>query len=150
MHSFAQPDTVKVGSYVISVHDINFHDKEYTIRFWLWFLYDNPAFDFSKQVDIPNAKSIEPPEIMIDSIGKEAWVLLKMKCTMKESWKVDDFPFDSQHLNVQIENSIFDKDHLVFEPDLAGSKYEKKIAIDGWTIKNFAVSTRVSEYETSF
>ncbi len=58
------PDTVKVGTYIISLHDINFHEKEYTVRFWLWFLYDNADFDFSKQLDIPNAKSIEPPEII--------------------------------------------------------------------------------------
>ena len=45
----AQPDTVSVGSYVISVHDINFRDKQYTMRFWLWFVYDNPDFDFSNQ-----------------------------------------------------------------------------------------------------
>lgn len=146
----ATPDTVKVGAYVISVHDINFHDKEYTVRFWLWFLYKNPDFDFSKQLDIPNAKSIDPPEIMTDSIDGQAWVIMKMKCTMKESWKVDDFPFDSQHLNIQIENTLFDKDDLVFAPDLAGSRYEKKIAIDGWTITNFKVNTKVSEYETGF
>ena len=48
-------DTVKTGAYIISVHDINFHDKEYTIRFWLWFLYDNKDFDFKNQLDIPNA-----------------------------------------------------------------------------------------------
>ncbi len=146
----ATPDTVKVGAYVISVHDINFHDKEYTVRFWLWFLYNNPEFDFSKQLDIPNAKSIDPPEIMSDSIDGQAWVIMKMKCTMKESWKVDDFPFDSQHLNIQIENTLFDKDDLVFAPDLAGSRYEKRIAIDGWTITNFKVNTKVSEYETGF
>ncbi len=146
----AQPDTVRAGAYVISVHDINFHDKEYTIRFWLWFQYSNPKFDFSKQLDIPNAKNIDPPQIIMDSIDGKAWVMLKMKCTMKESWKVGDFPFDSQHLNVQIENTLFDKNTLVFDPDLPGSRYGKKIAIDGWTIKNFAVSSKLSEYETGF
>lgn len=44
------PDTVKVGAYVISLHDINFHDKEYTARFWLWFVYNNPDFDFARQL----------------------------------------------------------------------------------------------------
>lgn len=144
------PDTVKAGAYVISVHDINFHDKEYTIRFWLWFLYKNPTFDFSKQLDIPNAKSIEEPEIIVDSIDGQTWVLMKMKCTMKESWKVDDFPFDSQHLHVQIENTLFDNGDLVFAPDLAGSRYGKKIAIDGWVIKNFEVNSRSNDYETGF
>lgn len=144
------PDTVKAGAYVISVHDINFHNKEYTIRFWLWFLYKNPTFDFSKQLDIPNAKSIDDPEIMMDTINGQAWVLMKMKCTMKQSWRVNDFPFDSQHLHVQIENTLFDNGDLVFAPDLAGSRYEKKIAIDGWVIRNFEVNSRTNNYETGF
>src|SRR6478735_2051064 len=88
------PDTVKVGAYVISVHDINFHEKEYTMRFWLWFLYSNPDFNFATQLDIPNAKSIDQPDIIVDSLEGKAWVIMKMKCAMKEHWNVEEFPFD--------------------------------------------------------
>ena len=144
------PDTVKVGAYVISLHDINFHEKEYTIRFWLWFVYDNPEFDFSKQLDIPNAKSIEPPEIIMDSLDDNAWAIMKMKCIMKESWDVQDFPFDRQHLKVQIENTLFDNKLLVFVPDTKGSQYDKAEAIDGWEIKNFTVRSDNNDYETGF
>jgi hypothetical protein len=149
--SFGQhPDTVKAGAYVISVHDINFHDKEYTIRFWLWFLYKNKDFDFARQLDIPDAKGMEKPEISLDSIGSMQWAMLKMKCTMKESWQVADFPFDSQHLSLEIENSLYGKDDLVFQPDLEGSQYEKEITIDGWNVRNFKVSTKTKPYETAF
>jgi len=144
--TIAQPDTVTVGSYVISVHDINFRDKQYTMRFWLWFLYDNPDFDFSTQLDIPNAKSIDTPEIIIDSLNGKAWAIMKMKTTMKESWKVADFPFDEQHLRVQIENALFDNNSLVFKPDLKGSTYDKADALDGWNIKNFKVSNVTKAY----
>lgn len=146
----AQPDSVKVGTYVISVHDINFRDKEYTMRFWLWFLYNNPAFDFGSQLDIPNAKAIDQPEVILDSIDGKAWAIMKMKATMKESWKVADFPFDKQHLRVQIENALFDINNLVFEPDLKGSTYDKAEAIDGWKITRFNVSSKLNDYETGF
>ncbi|MBP9925739.1 MAG: hypothetical protein KBF45_07085 [Cyclobacteriaceae bacterium] len=146
----AQPDTVNVGAYVISVHDINFRDKEYTMRFWLWFLYKNPDFDFSTQLDIINAKSIDTPEIILDSLNGKAWAIMKMKATMKESWKVADFPFDEQHLSVQIENSLFDNQTLVFKPDVIGSTYDKDDALDGWNIKNFKVSNIKNDYETGF
>ncbi|MBL7865037.1 MAG: hypothetical protein JNK10_09190 [Cyclobacteriaceae bacterium] len=146
----AAPDTARVGAFVISVHDINFHDKEYTVRFWLWFLYKNPEFDFTSQLDIPNAKTIEPPESIIDTVDGKAWVMLKMKCTMKENWSVQDFPFDTQHLRVQIENSILDNTVLIFDPDLKGSKFDDEEAIDGWTIRNFTVGVRDNHYDTGF
>lgn len=145
-----RPDTVKAGAYVISVHDINFHEKEYTILFWLWFLCDNADFDLTTQLDIPNAKTIDKPEVIVDSMEGKAWVIMKMKCIMKESWDVEDFPFDEQHLTVQIENTLFDKNSLVFLPDTAGSRFDHKEAIDGWTIKNFRVRNLDNDYETGF
>src|SRR5436190_15385111 len=99
------PDTVKIGSYIISIHDINFRDKEYTARFWLWMLYNNPEFDFVNQVEVPNAKSIEKPDIITDTINSTIYVLMKMKCTMKQSWEVTDYPFDDQELKINIENT---------------------------------------------
>ncbi len=146
----AQPDTVRVGSYVISVHDINFRDKQYTMRFWLWFVYDNPDFDFSTQLDIPNAKAIDTPEIILDSLNGKTWAIMKMKATMKESWDVLDFPFDQQHLKVQIENALFDNHSLVFKPDIKGSTFDKNEAIDGWEIVNFQVTETSNDYETGF
>jgi hypothetical protein len=144
------PDTVRIGSYIISVHDINFHNKEYTIRFWLWLLYDNPSFDFVNQIDITNAKSIDKPEPIMDMVNGKTWQLMKMKCTMKQNWKVEDFPFDKQHLVVHIENSIFDNSSLVFVPDQAGSTYDKEMTIDGWNITRFEVNTSTNEYGTVF
>ncbi len=143
-------DTVKVGAYVISVHNINFHDKEYTVRFWLWFLHNQAEFDFSKQLDIPNAKSIDFEAPIIDTIDNKAWVIMKMKCTMKESWNVADFPFDEQVLRVQIENTLFDNSRLLFLPDTLGSRFDDEEAIDGWTISDFKVSSTTNDYHTGF
>lgn len=143
-------DTVTVGVYLLSVHDINFHDKEYTARFWLWFLYDNPEFDFQTQLDIPNAKTIDPPEVFPDSIGGKPWIMMKMKCTMKEKWSVQDFPFDHQSLHIQIENSLYDSRSLVFRPDILGSNYDSTMTIDGWKITNFNIRADNSVYPTAF
>jgi hypothetical protein len=148
--AIAQPDTVRVGAYVMSVHDINFHDKEYTARFWLWFVFKNPEFDFVKQLDIINAKSIDSPQLLEDSLGSKKWSMLKMKSVMKENWNVQDFPFDKQHLKIQIENSLFDKKNLIFKPDLKGSKFDSDETIVGWSIRNFKVDTTSNFYETGF
>ena len=144
------PDTVKVGAYIISVHDINFHNKEYTVRFWLWLLYDNLEFDFPTQIDIPNAKQIDKPEVIMDMVDGKMWQLMKMKCLMKHNWRVGEFPFDKQQLVVHIENSIYDKSSLVFVPDEMGSTFDRELTLDGWRISNFEVNTNTHEYTTVF
>lgn len=146
----AQPDTVQVGAYVMSIHDINFRDKEYTMRFWLWMLHNKADLDVVKQTEIPNAKSVERSEIFIDSLDNKAWVIMKMKSVMKQSWKVNDYPFDKQYLNVQFENTEYDKNDLVFKVDKKGSTYDKELTVDGWKITNFETTTDSNLYETTF
>lgn len=144
------PDTVKIGTYIISIHDINFHNKEYTVRLWLWLLYDNLEFDFPSQIDIPNAKQIDKPEVIMDMVDGKMWQLMKMKCVMKHNWRVGDFPFDKQQLVVHIENSIYDKSSMVFVPDELGSTFDRELTLDGWRISNFTVNTNTHEYTTVF
>lgn len=143
-------DTVKVGAYIISIHDINFHAQEYTVRFWLWFVYDNPRFDFSKQIDITNAKSIEISSTSLDTVNGKYWSQMRVKCTMKENWRVNDFPFDTQHLKIIMEDEALDIGDLVFVADTASSRFDNVEALNSWKADNFKVQTGIVTYNTSF
>jgi len=146
-----KPDTVKVGAYIISIHDINFHDKEYIARFWLWFTYDyNKELDFSKELDIPNAKDIVIDQVLSDTINGKIWVQLKMKCTMKEDWQVLDFPFDKQHMKINIEDASRDVSSLVFVADNEDSRLNPNEGITGWVMDSFKVTASQSPYDTPF
>jgi hypothetical protein len=146
----AKSDTVKVGAYIISVHDINFHQQEYTARFWLWFIYTNPNYDFSKQIDITNAKDIDISSATIDTVNGVYWAQMRVKCTMKENWRVHDFPFDTQHLKIEMEDEALDIDNLVFVADTASSRFDNVEALSSWKVDNFNVSTSIAKYNTSF
>jgi hypothetical protein len=144
------PDTVKIGTYVISLHDINFHNKEYTMRFWLWMLYNNPEFDFTKQIDVTNAKDIEKPDVLLDTIDGKTWLLMQMKCKMKQSWHVQDYPFDNQELKLIVENTIYDSHSLIYKVDSLGSTYSPEVTVEGWKVTDFNVKTGITNYKTSF
>jgi hypothetical protein len=75
---------------------------------------------------------------------------MKMKCTMKQNWNVHDFPFDKQKLKMHIENTLFDKRQLIFQPDTVGSSYDPEDAIDGWNVSDFSVSESSNDYVTGF
>src|SRR5690349_13346707 len=90
----AKPDTVTIGIYITSVHDIDFKDKEYTVNFWLWLKYKNKAFDFSQNLEVPQAKTVTKSFVTVDSSNGRIYMMMKLQCVMKDSWKISNFPFD--------------------------------------------------------
>ena len=62
------PDTVTTGIYITSIHNIDFKQKEYAINFWLWMKYRNPKFDFTKNLEIPQAKTFTASYTTVDTL----------------------------------------------------------------------------------
>jgi hypothetical protein len=69
---------------------------------------------------------------------------------MKDSWKINNFPFDQQQLSLSLENSQFDSKDLVFVADTLGKHYDPRFTLRGWNIDSFIVSTGIKQYETNF
>ena len=144
------PDTVKVGIYITSIHDIDFKQKEYAINFWLWLKYKNRKFDFLQNLEVPQAKSVSRSFATVDSSGPEVYMQMKMQCVMKDSWKIAKFPFDRQTLRLSIENSQFDSKSLVFIPDSVGKHFDPRFTLSGWTIDSCIITNGIRKYETAF
>ena len=144
------PDTVRSGIYITSIHDINFKDKEYNIDLWLWLKYKNKDFDFLKNLEIPQAKSVEKSFSTIDSTDGKIYLLIKLQCVMKDTWTIDNFPFDSQKLRFSIENSQYDSKSMVFVADTLGQHFDPKFTLRGWQIDNLDIITGTKKYETAF
>lgn len=146
------PDTVTVGVYINSIHDIDFKEKQYTINLWLWLKYKNVDFDFSKYLEVPMAKEVDKTFYTVDTLNDgRIYMLMKLQCIMRDAWKIDNFPFDKQKLRFTIENSQYDSGDLIFIEDTVGKHYSKW-TISGWRVipDSFKISTNVKKYETAF
>ena len=158
--STENPDTAAIGIYITSIHDIDYKQKEYTINFWVWFTCKNPDLDFYKYLEIPDAKSYTVAYNEIDSsIPTRRATVLKLQCVMKNSWNIDNFPFNRQDLRFTIENAQSDINDLVFVEDDRGENYDKHAlsgfgndSLKGWDINpdSFKISISKQQYETSF
>ena len=157
--SYPKPDTVITGVYITSIHDIDFKQKQYAITFWLWFRYKNPELDFYKYLEIPEAKSMTITYNEIDSSHQKRSILMKLQCVMKDSWKIDNFPFNRQNLRLSIENAQSEIEELVFVKDTVGKNYDPHAlsgfgndSLKGWVIDpdSFKISTGKKVYETAF
>ncbi len=144
------PDTVRTGIYITSIHDIDFKNKEYSINLWLWLKYKNKDFDFEKNLEVPQAKSVTTSFSTVDSSGGKIYILMKLQCVMKDSWAIDNFPFDKQKLRLSFENSQFDYKSLIFAPDTSGKQFDPRFTLRGWTIDSLNVTVANKAYETTF
>ena len=144
------PDTVKTGIYITSIHDIDFKQNEYTVNLWLWMKYKDKKFDFVQNLEIPQAKTFTKLYSTIDSSNGGIYLLMKLQCVMKDSWKISNFPFDRQKLRLSLENSQYDSKALIFVPDTSGKHFDPRFTLRGWNIDSFDVSTNIKMYETNF
>lgn len=146
------PDTVYTGIYITSIHDIDFREKEYSINCWLWLKYKNRDFDFSKNLEIPQAKSYTTSFVTTDTLEDgRIYMLMKLQCLMKDSWKIDKFPFDHQMLRLSFENSQFDTSALVFAVEKRGDHFGR-FALSGWIVNpdSFSMVVKNQPYNTDF
>ena len=145
-----KPDTVSIGIYITSIHDIDFKQKEYSVNFWIWLKYKNKEFDFYNNLEIPQAKNVTKSFVTVDSSDGRINMQMKLQCVMKDSWRIANFPFDRQGLRIAIENSQFDSRYMVFVADTVGQHYDSRFTLRGWTIDSCLISTGIKMYETGF
>lgn len=149
------PDTVLMGIYITSIHDVDFKEKEFSINFWVWFRYKNKDLNFLQNLEMPNAKSFSKAYTTIDSSKDEVYLQMKIQSTIKDSWKVDNYPLDNQVLRMMFENSQYNAASMVFLVDTVGEHYDHNAAkrgwlLNGWNVDSFKVSVGKREYKTAF
>ena len=145
-----KPDTVRLGIYITSIHDIDFKQKEYAVNFWIWLKYTNKEFDFYNNLEVPQAKTVTKSFVTVDSSDGRISMQMKLQCIMKDSWKIANFPFDRQSLRISFENSQFDSRYMVFAPDTIGEHFDRRFTLRGWSIDSCLIATGIKVYETGF
>ena len=145
-----KPDTVKMGIYITSIHDIDFKQKEYSANFWVWLTYKKKEFDFYNNLEVPQAKTVTKSFVTVDTSDGKIFMQMKLQCVMKDSWRIENFPFDRQSLRISFENSQYDSKEMIFVADTVGQHFDRRFTLRGWSIDSCVMSTGTKVYETGF
>ena len=144
-------DTCNVGLFITSLHDFNMAEESFTADFWLWFNYKNDSLHLLETREIANSKSVESTIQDSEKKGNVNWSSEKIRAVLKHYWQLENFPFDKQELEIEIEEAIYNTSAMIYLPDKINSKYDaNNIALKGWEITGFAIEPNIKTYQTTY
>lgn len=146
----AQPDTAKVGIFVLSLYSFDFADKSFTSDFWLWVNHTNDSLDFENSIEITNAKSTEFSMYLDEMKGGIHWVTEKCHAVLRDEWDISNYPFDKQVLSIEIEEGDKDTSELIYMADVENSKIDPNVKLHDWQITGFKVTNTNKTYNTTY
>lgn len=146
----AQKDTCKLGLYLKTVYDFNIEEKSFMADFWLWMNYKNDSLNFEEGLELPNSKNAEFSHFSVEKKGDINWATQKCKAQVMHQWDVAKFPFDKQHLVIELEDANYDTSQLIYVADTVNSKIDCSFNSSEWSIESFAVKADKMTYKTTY
>ncbi len=146
----AQQDTCKLGLYLNNVYDFNLQDKSFMADFWIWMNYKNDSLKFDDALELPNSKTADFSHYSLEKKGEINWAAQKCKAQVMYQWDVSKFPFDEQHLRLELEDAKYDASQLVYVADTANSKVDCSFNSKEWRIESFKVRADERTYKTTY
>ena len=148
----AKPDTVKIGMYLTSLHDLDLSAHSFKYDAYYWCLYKNPLFDFANEMEVMNTNDVSFESPYIEKQGDNFLFSTKTKATVRKLWEVRNYPFDKQTLVISVESSKYDTTKMVFVCDYKNSRSQDSLQtlLPEWNIINTTFNVTQSKYSTNF
>jgi hypothetical protein len=145
-----QRDTCYTGVYLKNMYDLRPEEYAYTADFWVWFDYRNKNFDPLNNIELINAKQAGFSDAY--HAKAERHMLLaseSAKAIMIHDWKLKNYPFDRQVLQIQLEAGL-DTSKMVLKDQVGGFKLCNGLALPGWRISSYRSKESLVHYDSDF
>jgi hypothetical protein len=148
--SVAQKDTVQIGLYINSLYDFKLDDKSFKTSFWMWALYKNDSLSFENTIELPNSKAAAFSLYTNEKKGNQNWTTQKCDAEMMHEWNVRNYPFDTQRLQIILEDTRYDTSALLYIADTENTKLDSSFGCKEWCIEKFTIQSTVRTYQTTY
>ncbi|MCD6522511.1 MAG: hypothetical protein J7K68_02080 [Candidatus Diapherotrites archaeon] len=128
--AFAQPEVVKVGTYILNVGKYNIEEGSYTADFYLWFKWNG-----SIKPDTFEFMNGKPEHVELD-IEEPGYLFYRVYGEFYETANLKNYPVDTQTLTIKVEDSVHTTDEVVYVPDDAEIGIDNELNVLGWDLKN--------------
>ncbi len=149
-------DVVRVGVLVNDIQQLDLQSHSYNVDMYVWFKWTNPDIDPSRTFEFMNAFELwghiltwetEEPEVLPDGT---LYQVLRNQGKFNTKLPLERYPFDTQHLLVEFEDSGADATAIVFVPDDEPIELSRDLTLPGWTIGTPTLTVVGNRYATDF
>jgi hypothetical protein len=151
-----RPDVVRVGVLINDIQQLDLQSHSYNVDMYMWFKWRNPEIDPSRSFEFLNAFQLWG-HIITYSTGKperlpngDYYQALRNQGQFNNKLPLERYPFDTQHLVVNIEDSSLNMRDLVFVPDRIPVALSDDLSIPGWDVGTPRLRIVNNRYDTDF
>lgn len=144
-----------VGVFLMNVYDMDYAANSFYADFYLWMKWKG---DIDPMADMEFANYVEKwgftRELLNDTLivlsDGYKYNIMRVEGRFYYPFKLDRYPLDTQALKIQIENSMYNTNDLVYLQDTSKSGISNVLKIPGWDIEGLSADENVNEYATNF
>lgn len=146
---------VYVGMYLMNVYDMDLEANSFYADFYLWCKWKG---DIDPLTDLEFVNYVEKwgftkiplyDTIQILDDGSK-YNCFRIEGRFYHAFSLAKFPVDEQALDVQVENSVYTIDSLVYILAEKETGFKQELLIPGWDIKNLGHKMYKNAYKTNF
>ena len=151
-----KPTVVRVGALVNDIQQLDLQSHSYNVDMYMWFRWDDPKIDPSRSFEFLNSYELwghiltyetPKPERLPDG---SYYQVLRNQGKFNTKLPLERYPFDSQDLRMEFEDSTYDSSQLVFVPDTDPVALSKDLVLPGWEIKAPTLTVVNNRYNSNF
>jgi hypothetical protein len=136
----AQAEQVETGIFVMNFHDLDIASNTYSLDFYVWFKWKGALdptenLEYNNGVDDSDTTSVasyKTPEKLPDGRFFQA---LRVDSRFVQPFALAKYPLDQQTITIELEDSVYTADQMIYVADTQQSGYSRVVSIPGWEIQ---------------
>jgi hypothetical protein len=151
-----KPFVVRIGGLINDIQQLDLQSHSYNVDMYIWFKWEGTRINPAKTFEFLNAFELwghiltveytEPVQLPDGSY----YQVVRNQGKFNTKLPLEKYPFDTQHLRVEIEDSSRDASTFVFVPDEEPIEISSSLTIPGWDIGDPTLEIVDNRYDTNF
>jgi hypothetical protein len=152
----AAPERIVVGAYINDIQSIDLRADSHVVDFYIWFRWRDGTADATKTIEFMNmvapddhvsTKLWDPPKPQPDG---STYTVIRHQGAFSSKFPLRDYPFDTQYLTVELEDSQRGAAQLVFVPEKLPVVLNPDIRLSSYDIGAPRMTVQRRPYTTTF